>query len=427
MGKKDKTLVARRWKDYQSGGGNERKKNVGPEVGVGEKINHEDLVCGMVDPASKQCVPSLTLFSDQRQTDTYRTMVTSKSNLLDGFKLTKVLDQDPKLKSANLLGECSTTASDGTTSLEQAILIVEKTHFSETFYHRLKDPSIHNVRSLEGEERQSKATKVADGDITTATKLKSDAIFSALDDLGQNDIYTWLLAWFDRAPSGSERDADADVKITLIRPATQTHIDKYSAQRKIMVYETPEMYEHKVLPWIESFPPSRIQWVYNILEHKKEADSILFEDPDPKKGFIIVPDLKWDQKTTSSLYIQAIVHNRALKSIRDLTKEHVEMLENVKKEASRVAYDKYGLTGRDGGSEGNVRCFLHYHPSYYHLHVHILASSFTSHPGAVVGQAHLVDDVVDLLKLGVNMRQRTLGYSLGTNSKLWSVLYPEKS
>lgn len=62
-----------------------------------------------------------------------------------------------------------------------------------------------------------------------------------------------------------------------------------------------------------------------------------------------------------------------------------------------------------------------------HLHVHILASSFTSHPDAVVGQAHLLDDVVDLLKLGVDMKKRTLNYSLGTNSKLWSVLYPDQS
>ena len=36
----------------------------------------------------------------------------------------------------------------------------------------------------------------------------------------------------------------------------------------------------------------------------------------------------------------------------------------------------------------------------------------------------MLDDVVDLLKLGVDMKQRTLGYSLGTNSKLRSVLYP---
>ncbi|SPO21964.1 related to DCS1 - non-essential hydrolase involved in mRNA decapping [Ustilago trichophora] len=346
------------------------------------------------------------------------------SEVLDGFKLTQILDQDPKLKSANLLGEFTITASDGSQSTEQAILIVERTHFSEKLFEALSDPSNHPIRYIEKDQAKPEGSKLTDEYIRETTRLGNNIVFDALTDLGQNDIYTWLMAWSHRPGFGPVTRSDADVKLTLIRPATQTHIDKYSAQRKVMVYETPEMYTEKVLPWIESFPPSRIQWVYNILEHKKEVESILFEDSDPKTGFVIVPDLKWDQKTTSSLYIQAIVHNRELKSLRDLTKDHVKMLEKVKKEASRVAFEKYGLTGRDGSAEGNVRCFLHYHPSYYHLHVHILASSFTSHPGAVVGQAHLLDDVVDLLKLGVDMKQRTLGYSLGTNSKLWTVLYP---
>ncbi|SAM80890.1 related to DCS1-non-essential hydrolase involved in mRNA decapping [Ustilago bromivora] len=350
------------------------------------------------------------------------------SSALDGFKLIRILDQDPKLKSANLLGEFPATSASGEQGGEQAILIVEKRHFSETFFDRLREPLECPIRYTDDAENCAKRPKVMDDDISNAMHLDRRFIFQGLTDLGQNDIYTWLLAWSHRPSfSAACRDSDADTKITLIRPATQTHIDKYSAQRKAMVYETPEMYQRKVLPWIESFPPSRIQWVYNILERKKEADSILYEDPDPTKGFIIVPDLKWDQKTTSSLYIQAIVHNRELKSFRDLTRNHVEMLENIHVQASKVAFDKYGLAGKEEGqAEGNVRCFLHYHPSYYHLHVHILAANFTSHPGAVVGQAHLLDDVVDLLKLGVDMKQRTLVYSLGTNSKLWSVLYPSQ-
>lgn len=31
--------------------------------------------------------------------------------------------------------------------------------------------------------------------------------------------------------------------------------------------------------------------VYNILEHKKESETIVYEDPDPSTGFIIVPDM----------------------------------------------------------------------------------------------------------------------------------------
>ena len=30
------------------------------------------------------------------------------------------------------------------------------------------------------------------------------------------------------------------------------------------------------------------QWIYNILEHKKEADRIIYENLDPDNGFILV-------------------------------------------------------------------------------------------------------------------------------------------
>ncbi|EPQ29803.1 uncharacterized protein PFL1_02476 [Pseudozyma flocculosa PF-1] len=344
------------------------------------------------------------------------------THLLDSFRLERILDQDPKQKSANLLG----TLEHGDASQpQQAILILEKTHFSEASFSCI---GRHTRGSDNGEASSEPPTKSAKLDKTHPEQhgLSASARGSLLEsvaNLGQNDIYTWLLAWLSpsSAPDGQRRDAD--VKLTLICPATQTHIDKYSAQRKLMVYETPQMYTDLVLPYIESIPPSRIQWVYNILEHKKEADTILYEDPDPEAGFILLPDLKWDQKTLSSLYLQAVVHNRKLRSLRDLKMEHVGMLRAIRDRATQVARDKYGLAGSEG-KDGTLRCFIHYQPSYYHLHVHILASSYTSHPGSIVGQAHLLEDVIDLLELGVDFRQRTLGYALGENSKLWDVLRP---
>lgn len=40
----------------------------------------------------------------------------------------------------------------------------------------------------------------------------------------------------------------------------------------------------------------RSQWVYNILEKKAESERLVYEDPDPEVGFILLPDFKWDQK-----------------------------------------------------------------------------------------------------------------------------------
>lgn len=57
-----------------------------------------------------------------------------------------------------------------------------------------------------------------------------------------------------------------------------------------MITETAEVYHKAILPWIDSQPKSRIQWVYNILEGLKERENILFRDNDPDTGFIVLPD-----------------------------------------------------------------------------------------------------------------------------------------
>lgn len=59
---------------------------------------------------------------------------------------------------------------------------------------------------------------------------------------------------------------------------------------------------------------------------------------------------------------------------------------------------------------------IHYPPSYYHLHVHIYHIKST---GYQVGQAHLLDDVIDNLELECtdpnvepHYARRTLTYGL---------------
>lgn len=86
-----------------------------------------------------------------------------------------------------------------------------------------------------------------------------------------------------------------------------------------------------------------IQWVYNILEHKKEVDRIVFEDTDSETGFVLLPDLKWDGITTNNLYLVAIVHQTGIKSLRDLTSKHIPLLEKVLTQGS-VSYCYYGFS-----------------------------------------------------------------------------------
>lgn len=104
----------------------------------------------------------------------------------------------------------------------------------------------------------------------------------------QNDVYHWFLA----SQASGELPQHAETKLTLIFPATETHIRKYSFQSVRMVTETPEIYRELVQPYVESKRGNgRLNWVYNILEKKKESDRIIIEDTDELQGFILLPDM----------------------------------------------------------------------------------------------------------------------------------------
>ncbi|XP_075046567.1 m7GpppX diphosphatase [Mixophyes fleayi] len=202
-----------------------------------------------------------------------------------------------------------------------------------------------------------------------------------------------------------------EVKTTIIRPATDKHIKKYLRQEIYLVQETGEDYKNITLPFIESQSFS-IQWVYNILEKKAEADRIVYENPDPEHGFILIPDFKWNQKQVEDLYLIAICNPRGIKSLRDLTADHLPLLKNILHEGQEAILKRYSIPGNQ------LRIYLHYQPSYYHLHVHFTALGHDA-PGITVERAHLLCDVIQNLEMDSRYYAgRTLTYALRADEAL---------
>ncbi|KAM3867231.1 m7GpppX diphosphatase [Diretmus argenteus] len=197
-----------------------------------------------------------------------------------------------------------------------------------------------------------------------------------------------------------------EIKATVVCPATEKHVKKYQRQESLLVEETGEDYRSITLPYIQKKSFS-LQWVFNILEKKAEADRIVYEDPNNKTGFILLPDFKWDQKQMDDLYLIAIVHQRNIKSLRDLTSEHLPLLENIWKKGKEAILQRYNIPGN------KLRVYLHYQPSYYHLHVHFTALRYDA-PGCKVECAHLLADVIENLRSNPRYYQtRTLYFPLG--------------
>ncbi|XP_061690944.1 m7GpppX diphosphatase [Syngnathoides biaculeatus] len=202
-----------------------------------------------------------------------------------------------------------------------------------------------------------------------------------------------------------------ELKATVVLPATEKHVKKYQCQESFLVEETAEDYQAITLPFIQKQSFS-VQWVYNILEKKAESERIVFEDPDPKLGFVLLPDFKWDQKQVDNLYLIAIPHQRNIKSLRDLTSEHLPLLQNIFQKGKDAILEKYKLPA------GKLRAYLHYQPSYYHLHVHFTNLGYEA-PGCGVERAHLLADVVQNLRSDPRYyKTRTLYFPLRADDGL---------
>lgn len=290
--------------------------------------------------------------------------------LINKFQYQETLKSDPQTKSLVLLG---------TIDNESAIVLLEKSAFSLD----------------------------SDADVSL------EKIIQDLKLIQNNDIYFWSLATLTQSI-----DQTPAAKVNLIYPATETHIKKYSLQKLHVVRETTEIYKEVVAPFIETQKGDRIQWVHNILFHGKESESVLYHDKDPQNGFVLLPDMKWDKISMDALYLMAIVQRTDISSVRDLNSSHIDFLKSLQERVKKLANETYGV------AEDELRVFIHYQPSYYHFHIHVVR---VTHPGLGdginAGRAILLDDVIENIQLVSDYyQQRTLTYVLGENHKLWDAL-----
>ena len=284
-----------------------------------------------------------------------------------GFTVQKVLMESADKKLMAIQGTFQERGDDGST----AVVILEKSPFSEE--------TIPNV-------------------LTKRTGLKKQF---------RNDVYALYDGYI---PSEINR-----TKVNVIWPATQKHIDKWTSSPSFMVEESPALYNTVVLPFIEAdqFSPD---WIRNALEHKKEAERIIYEDSDKETGFILYPDYKWDGKQIENLYCLAIIHKYGIKSIRDLNSKHLPLLRKLLNDAPEAIQKKYGVP------PSQLRIYFHYQPSYYHLHVHYSALGYEA-PGINCGKSHLLSTVIKNVEQRSNFYARaTLPFYVIKSTKLFGTL-----
>lgn len=314
--------------------------------------------------------------------------------LLQEFTLTKILRHDDGGRRVNILG---------TVKGEQGILTLERTAFPTD-----------------------------DSTVTTLIQnLKNTT------NLGANDIYRWYLSNNNPSPT------QYNLKVNLIWPCSDVHIRKYAPQQVRYVKETPEIYATHIKPWIENTQRTlkRLGWIYNILDGITEQESIVYRSatygqpssiPDAKsEGFLLLPDLNWDQLTATGLHLLALVERRDLWSLRGLKRKHVPWLKHLHQEivkASAAVAAKLVPEGSGLADEDQFKCYVHYQPTYYHFHVHVVHAMLEAGATQAVGKAFSLEGLISQLEHieggeDAGMDKVDVSYSLGEESDLWKKCY----
>lgn len=293
---------------------------------------------------------------------------------------------------------------------------VAKVDDADSIFHHLRDPVVLNehkdrkalfLAGKVGCDKKDAVVIVEKKPFDTSPK-SLQSLFSPDTKLEQdllNDIYSTYAA-VPASPRHSE------IKATVIYPATDKHIEKYTKQDVEVIQETSEDYEQITLPYLKGENRFSVQWVYNILNKKTESERIVFEDADKDTGFILLPDMKWDMKDVESLYLIALPHRLGIKCLRDLGQDDIPLLRNIQKKGTAAILEKYGI-GRS-----KLRIYVHYQPSYYHFHVHFTHISFDA-PGITVTRAHLLSDIIENIEMNKDYyRKKTLTFVGRVKDKL---------
>ncbi|KAI4623024.1 uncharacterized protein J4E87_006117 [Alternaria ethzedia] len=243
-----------------------------------------------------------------------------------------------------------------------------------------------------------------------------------IKNLGANDIYAWFLA----NSNPSEDNPPPDFKLNLIYPCTEKHIKKYEQQRLRVVTETPEIYEKYVRPYMQAQrEKGALNWVFNIIEGRTEKEDVIYRESG-EEGFLLLPDLNWDRKTMGGLHLLGIVERRDIWSVRDLKKNMTEWVKHMREKMLEATVKLYPELERD-----ELKLYVHYQPTYYHFHIHIVHVSLEAGSTQATGKALGLENVISQLETMAStssssppgMQDVGLTYHLGERSDLWEKVY----
>ena len=134
----------------------------------------------------------------------------------------------------------------------------------------------------------------------------------------------------------------------------------------------------------------------------EQVERIVYEkDITNENGYLVVKDMKWKcekaveemtELDKREIHLNAIVMRRDIHTLRDLRKEHLPLLKSIDNEARTVLSEKLKIDA------DKFRVYIHYQPSFYHLHVHFTHIKSES-GGYQAERAHMLSQIISNIEL----------------------------
>lgn len=194
-----------------------------------------------------------------------------------------------------------------------------------------------------------------------------------------------------------------------------------------MVVETPEIYLQKIRPYMsQKRDQGRLNWVWNIIEGKTEVEDVIYRTPvgrDGDEGFLLLPDLNWDRKTIEGLHLLGLVERTDIWSLRDLKKHHLNWLGHMRTKFIEATVKTYPELDED-----QLKLYVHYQPTYYHFHIHIVHVALEAGATQATGKAIGLESIMAQLETmagdeEAGMDKVSLNYTVGEASELWTEIF----
>ena len=159
---------------------------------------------------------------------------------------------------------------------------------------------------------------------------------------------------------------------------------------------TPEIaFSPRMLRYIQSQQQhTRKQWVYEILDKKREVECVLYED----EHIVLLPDTEV-KDASCQVNLLAIFKDKSLHTIRNLEGKHVPMLRSVLSKCLAHIVETTGV------GLSNVMAYFHYLPSVFQLHAHFCAP-YGQYTTLDVCKVHTIENVISNLLIDPSYYQK---------------------